>query len=200
MADTLPTYSDIISDEMKDKYNDVKLNSDWIIDTNWKGTEVKEKIEKQANNVKTLFIAVMLFGAGGLQKANADTLSFNTTRKSGANVGVIVPNIDYKNYDDNIFEKVVKACDTAIFVGDNNIKNETSDEVLCADNGGDAYGVEYDRRKDKIAEKQNKIAENLRKDTANNYKTADKLDNEADDLRKDTANKKIIIKKIDKYL
>ena len=44
-------YSDIIYDEMRDKYNNnnVKLNSDWTIDTDWeKGKEVKDE-EKNTN-------------------------------------------------------------------------------------------------------------------------------------------------------
>jgi len=207
-------YSDIIYDEMRDKYNNnnVKLNSDWTIDTDWeKGKEVKDEekntnekamsvvdiqpipvdvmksIENFTNEIKDIpeniakYMKAIFYSTlitmGAITYAQADTLSFNTTTEEGASVGVIVPNVDYKNYDDNIFEKVEKACNTAIYVGDNNIKNETPNELRCADDGGDAYGIEYDK-------KQEKIAADLRKNTANNYKIADDLDKTADDLDK----------------
>jgi len=203
-------YSDVISDEMRDKYNNnVKLNSDWTIDTSWKGEEeVKEKIEKQAGNVKNIVMAVMLLGAGGLQKANADSLEFSPIWSDKPVPFLNISGVDFKNYDTSAIDKIGSMCDLNHLTGNQNkVYEDTPKEQKCVDTGLDAYDAKYDKKQDEIAERLRKDNERLDAEAERLDAKADRLDAEAERLdaeaerlRKDTANKKVIIDKIDKYL
>ena len=137
------------------------------------------------------YIKIVLFSTLGLATVvNGDNLKFNTITKKGVSVSVIVPDVEYKNDDDSVIDKVEKACNTALFIGDNNIKNETPNEAKCTDDGIDAYDDKFLKVQKELAERLDAETERLRKDTAKNYKTAERL-------RKDTANKMFIIKKLE---
>ena len=96
--------------------------------------EIKDIPEDISKYMKAIFYSTLIT-MGAITYAQADTLSFRALSKSGGLVNVKVPNVDFKDYDDNIFNKIEKACNTALFIGDNNIKNETSDEAGCTDDG-----------------------------------------------------------------
>ena len=152
-------------------------NKDTIVQAENKGNKVKDqKIIKTTNNIQNIVIALILtLGAGALEKANADSLTINT------NGGIInIPNVDFKDYDTLVIDKISSICDLNPLTGNQNkIYEDTHKEQKCVDTGIDAYDLQYDKKQDEIIDEQDKIAEKL---------------------RKDTANKKIIIKKIDKYL
>jgi len=152
-------------------------NKEAIVQVENEGNEVKEKRKKQANNVKTLLMAVMLLGAGGaLQKANADNLKFSPILSDKSIPVLNIPNVDFKDYDTSVIDKIGSICDLNPITGNKNKKYEdTSKEQKCVDTGIDAYDLKYDKKQDEIIKK---------------------LDKTADELRKDTANKKIIIKKL----